>query len=1242
MIMKNLKGTMLVVCVVLQIAYGQNPMRCIRKEREALLQFKAAIVDHNGMLSSWTTPDCCQWEGIRCNNLTANIISLDLHGEVHYEYFSRGNYEVSQRYISGEIHRSLMKLSQLKYLNLSSNAFRGSRIPEFLGSLRNLRYLDLSSSLFGGKIPSQLDSLSRLKYLNLAFNYYLKGSIPPQLGNLSELQYLDLRGNLLEGDVPSQLGNLSELQYLDLGDNVFEGSVPSQLGNLFQLQYLDLSLNSFEGYIPPQLGNLSNLQELYLGGYYGGLTIVSGDEWLSNLISLTHLSLDFIFNFNSSPSWLRMIAKLPNLRELSLINCGLSDHFLLSFNPSNFNFSTSLSVLDLSHNSFTQSMVFQWLSNTTSNLVELDLRGNLLKGSTSNHFGLVMNSLEHLDLSHNVFKGQDMKSFMNICTLRSLHMSRNNVTEDLPSILHNFSSGCVRYSLQELSLTSNQITGSIPDLSRFSSLKILDLSNNKLSGKIREGIRLPSQMEQLSIGSNILEGGVPKSFGSTCSLQSLDLSNNKLSEDLPVIFNHLSGCSRYSLRELYLNQNKFNGTLPDFSIFLKLEMLDLSGNELKDGVPKSIHNATVLRLLDLSNNSLSENLPAMIHHLSQYARYSLQRLDLSMNQISGTLPNTLSMFSSLKKLYLDSNKLNGTISEDLRFPTELEVLHLMSNSLKGVITDSHFSNKSKLRTLDLSDNLLTIKFSQDFDPSFQLTNIAFRSCKLGPLFPKWLKKQNELRSLDISNTGISDTLPKWFWAKFSLQERININLSCNNLQGMIPNFSLQNHYESLSLASNQFEGSVPLFLRDSIYLDLSNNKFTDSLWFLCSGDVAETLYQLDLSNNNFSGQIPDCWTHFQSLAYLNMSQTKFSGEIPSSMGSLLELQVLLLRSNNLTGEIPSSLRNCTKLVMIDIAENRLSGSIPKWIGGKFLELQFLSLRSNYFNGSLPLEICYLKSIQLLDLSLNNLFGQIPKCIKNFSSMTQVTSMRDYEDHWYLANTTYVEVISYNLNIFFMWKGLEQMFTNNGLSLLKSIDLSNNRLSGEIPKEMEVLFGLISLNLSRNNLIGKIPSNIGKLTSLEFLDLSRNQLVGSIPSSLAQIDRLTTLDLSHNYLSGKIPISTQLQSFDASKYEDNVDLCGPPLKKLCIDGVQRKEPIVKFQENDNLILDREYYISAAIGFIISFWGVFGSILLIRSWRHAYFKFLNSLADILYVIAVVKVFKRLHRAYQVIFFILMLQT
>ncbi|CAJ1952944.1 unnamed protein product [Sphenostylis stenocarpa] len=1038
--------------------------------------------------------------GCLCN-LTAHILSLHLHGQTQD--------------FGSEIHKSLLELRELEYLNLSSNYFTKRHIPEFLGSLRNLRYLDLSSIFFGGKIPTQFGSLSHLKYLNLAVNF-LEGSIPRQLGNLSQLQYLDLVGNSLKGNIPSLLGNLSQLQYPDLRYN-------------------------FEGNIPSQIGNLSNLRELYLGGYHDTLKIDDGGQWLTNLFSLTHLYMESISNLNHSHSWLRVIAKLPNLRELSLVDCSLSDHFILSWRPFKLNFSTSLSVLHLSENSFTSPMIFQWVSNITSNLVELDLSFNLLEGSTSGHFGTVMNSLRHLDLSSNRFKGGDMKSFANICTLHSLNLIANNLTESLPSILGNLSSGCLKHSLQELDLTGNYITGNLPDMSVFSSLKTLLLDKNDLNGKISEGVRLPSNLEVLSINSNSLEGGIPKSFGNACALRSLHMANNSFNCEFPTIIHHLSGCARYSLEELYLEKNQMNGTLPD-----------------------------------------------------------------------------LSTFTSLKELYLYENKLNGEIPRDIQFPPQLEALDMQSNFLKGVFSDYHFINMSKLIHLDLSDNSLALAFTQNWVPPFQLIYILLRSCNLGPTFPKWLQTQNELYIIDISNATISDIVPEWFWAKLQLQEWMRVDISYNNLQGIIPNFPQNNPHFFVSLGSNQFEGSIPLFLRNSQSLDLSKNKFSDFHSFLCANGTIQTLYQLDLSNNQFSGQIPDCWNNFESLAYLDLSHNNFSGKVPTSMGSLLDLQALFLRNNSLVGGIHFSLRNCTKLVMLDMSEIKLSGSIPDWIGTK-MELQILSLENNRFYGSLPLQICQLRNIQLLDLSLNNLSGKIPKCIQNFTSMAQTTSSIYNENHVYVFNNNshFVGNQPYYLNAVLTWKGSKQLFENKGLSLLKNIDLSSNYFSEEIPVEIENLSGLISLNLSRNKLIGKIPSNIGKLASLDSLDLSRNQLVGSIPPSLAQIYGLSVLDLSHNHLVGEIPTGTQLQSFNSSSYEDNLDLCGPPLKKLCIDRGRTQEPKVEGDEEEDTVFSNEFFMSMGLGFVISFWMVFGSILFKRSWRHAYFQFLNNLADNIHI-------------------------
>ncbi|MCI26260.1 LRR receptor-like serine/threonine-protein kinase GSO2-like, partial [Trifolium medium] len=156
-----------------------------------------------------------------------------------------------------------------------------------------------------------------------------------------------------------------------------------------------------------------------------------------------------------------MIAKLPKIQELVLSHCDLSDLYLLSLSPSLLNFSNSLAILDLSENTLSSSKIFEWVFNATTNLIELDLRDNMFKGTIPYDFGNGKNHLEQINLSGNELEGGIPESFRDICTLHSLHLVSNNLSEDISTILLKLS-GCARYSLQDLDLSYNQITGTLP------------------------------------------------------------------------------------------------------------------------------------------------------------------------------------------------------------------------------------------------------------------------------------------------------------------------------------------------------------------------------------------------------------------------------------------------------------------------------------------------------------------------------------------------------------------------------------------------------------------------------------------------------------------------------------------------------------------------------------------------------------------------------------------------------------
>ncbi|KAB2597657.1 LRR receptor-like serine/threonine-protein kinase [Pyrus ussuriensis x Pyrus communis] len=769
--------------------------------------------------------------------------------------------------------------------------------------------------------------------------------------------------------------------------------------------------------------------------------------------------------------------------------------------------------------------------NETYSLQQQGKPGSLnyyLQGKMMSPKLIELQHLKYLDLSCINFNGTRLPNFMgSLSNLRHLGLSDTSFGGRFPSQVGNLT------HLQYLDLSGNDFN-SVENLNSWlpylSSLTNLDLSNNNLSN-VHDWLEIVSKLPKLTCHY----GGV----AFLLLLVHLDVSNNSLTSLIPSVIENLT-----SLVHLYLYKNKFD-----------------------EVNPHSFSSLCSLQELSLANTSLSGQFSNFVQMLSTCVQNSLEYLYLCDNHLSGSIPN-LPNFSSLKVLSLSRNQLSGTLSESIGQLSNLEQMNLAMNALEGVVSESHFSNLSRLTYLDLSSNSLVLSFNSNWVPPFKLRYIYLGSCKMGLYFPKWLQTQNEYSYLNISNAGIVDLLPSWFWG--TTRNVQLISLFNNQIGEMFPNSTTNfTYYPEIHLSANQIEGPIPSTLSHVSYLDLSSNNISGSISILCEA------YKI----------------------MLDLSYNAFSGKIPSTVGSLYHVETLKLRSNRFVGKFPSSLKNCTSLKVIDVGYNQLSGPIPKWLGVSLQKLVVLMLSSNNFNRSMPSELCRLTNIQNLDVSANNIFGTIPKCLSNFTVLAQKGNSSPTLQHSYLRDDTFYAV-NYMDDATFIWKGRMYSYKNT-LGLVKRIDFSSNRLMGEIPSEITDLVGLVSLNLSRNGLTGELPAKIGKLQSLDALDLSRNQIDGRIPTSLAQIYALSVLDLSYNNFIGKIPTGTQLQSFDPSDYAGNPQLCGPPLPKIC--GDQQETPILSNEEEKDEPITLGFYISIALGFIVGFWGVCGGLIFVRPWE-----------------------------------------
>nr|GMD71512.1 receptor-like protein 12 [Ipomoea batatas] len=704
----------------------------------------------------------------------------------------------------------------------------------------------------------------------------------------------------------------------------------------------------------------------------------------------------------------------------------------------------------------------------------------------------------------------------------------------------------------------------------FVNLQYLDLSYLGFQGPIPNQLGHLSNLRTLRLLNVNLKVDSLDWLSSLSNLQVLDMSwiNLSMVHNWQEVINMLP-----SLRELYLSdcdlpKSSYHPLGHNSSL---LEVLDLSWNKFNSVIPRWIFNINCLHFLDLSNGGFLGPFPNGGWNLT-----SLSILDLSYNKLSGSLPSQLFDLSSLVSLNLSNNQFQ-----------DVDALSCGDDTLvTKVDTLDWLFNLSNLEYLDLSSINLSMahKWQEVINTLPSLREIYLSCCSLSKLSHSPHHNNSLLQVLDLSGNKFNTVIPRWI---FNLNSLVFLDLTLCGFQGPFPN----DHWNltslrSLNIFDNEMNGSLPNQLFSLSYLnslDLSFNQFQGPLpsgrWNLTS------LKTLSLIQNYLNSHIPDSIYHCTSLERLDLSQNKFQGILSKSISNLSSLSDLYLSNNMLTGEVPKEI-------------------------GKLNKLKKFLFSNNNFYGPLPESIGHLSSLEELSFIDNMLEGIVME--KHFVNLTKLTFLYAPRNRLTLkVSPNWVppfQLDSVSLSNWILGPQFPTWLQSQHQIL--DVHMSGAKIEGEIPTWFwNFSSRLDTIDLSHNQLRGAIPNEMGNMKLLESLDLSKNKLSGEIPSSFSSLSALGVLNLSYNNLSGKIPSGTQLQGFNASCYIGN-NLCGLPLPKNCsVDDGQISNKHENEGDDDSDEVDW-FYVSMAIGFAVGFWVTCGSLFLVRSWRIAYFQFLDN--------------------------------
>lgn len=756
-------------------------------------------------------------------------------------------------------------------------------------------------------------------------------------------------------------------------------------------------------------------------------------------------------------------------------------------------------LLTLSGNSI-RSVDDEFFKSGLDDLNTLELDFNQLKdcfklnASKLMYLSLIGNQIEHLD--EGCFKGLNL--------LQIIYLNGN--------LIKNFDWQAGHLDkLDRIEFSYNQI--SAINARNLNQLKVLEVSFNMIKNETSLNFSGMLGLTYLGMSKNSLTK-IPDEVGKLVQLEKLKLNFQFITSIKADVLAKLS-----RLEELEMNKNLIKRlTNSTFSNSSRLISLKLNFNQIELIDSDAFVGLSGLKILDLSSNRLNNTSSLIYRPLSQ-----LQYLNLSWNYFSSLEDfNLVSLNNSLLSLDLSYNQFNY-INRDWLFGLyNLTTLNMTFNSISSIDSGS-FDSLTSLVRLDLSNNCLFKIDSTLFKNLIQLETLVLSNNVLASLDSTTLSNQARLLNLNLENNQIWARLSTKLFQNLTRLESLNLN---------------QNHLKSIDSA--QFEGLQmlqSLFISNN-YLSTMNN----------SVDKLVRLKELDLSSNKIklgreespTSDIQIAEPVMNRLENLSLSNNLINFTRLIRDYKLTSLQKFMIRNVSVVAVFQDFyFFNSRGLKVLDMSNNSLGDvDLIEWFNKHITTLEEFHF-SNMSVKSSHLNFSNLENLTILDLSFNSIveirvynFRRNIK-LKSLDLSHNIISFIERQSLSHLGNLVSLD-LSYNflktlegtdvsinrypfltsLNII---NNLLNSVSIDGSKVIRSLDLSYNKLSGFSLDDRSVYDLLGTLNLS-SNLLEIIYEDTFK-TGIQIvnLDLSKNSIRQIMAGSFSYLNSLENLYLDRNQL-----------------------------------------------------------------------------------------------------------------------------